>query len=274
MKSNTLPSRQVHPISPAIKNRLLLIASLLLCAPSAHADFGSDLIKQLGTLGNSALTGSQENAPASTSGYAQNNLSQTEIERGLKEALSKGVRTAINQLGRKNGFLDDASVRIPMPGVLGQVEDLLRSAHQEALADEFVNTMNHAAEKAVPVAATVFSNAIKKMTMQDVRGILNGPDDAATQYFRRTSDAELIKRFRPIVAAETQKAGVTAAYKNMMNQAGPLAQMLGGGTDLDGYITEKALDGLFLKVAEEEKAIRTNPVARSTELLKKVFGSN
>lgn len=271
MKSNTLRSTQGQP---AVQNRLILIASLLLCAPAAHADFGSDLIKQLGTLGNSALTESQLNAPAATSGLAQNNLSQTEIGRGLKEALSKGVRTAINQLGRKNGFLDDASVRIPMPGVLGQVEDLLRSAHQEALADEFVNTMNHAAEKAVPIAATVFSNAIKKMSIQDVRGILNGPDDAATQYFRRTSDAELIKRFRPIVTAETQKAGVTAAYKNMMNQAGPLAQMMGGGTDLDGYITQKALDGLFIKIAEEEKAIRTNPVARSTELLKKVFGSN
>ena len=255
----------------------LLLASLLLCAPAAHADFGSDLIKQLGTLGNGALTDSQHstttNAPAATSGLTQGNLSQSEIERGLKEALSKGVRTAINQLGRKNGFLDDASVKIPMPGVLGQVEGLLRSAHQEALADEFVATMNHAAEKAVPVAASVFANAIKKMTMQDVRGILNGPDDAATQYFRKTSDAELIQRFRPIVAAETQKAGVTSAYKAMMNQAGPLAQMLGGGTDLDQYITEKALDGLFLKVAEEEKAIRTNPVARSTELLKKVFGS-
>lgn len=255
----------------------LLLTSLLLCAPAAHADFGSDLIKQLGTLGSGALTESQHattaNAPAPTSGMAQGNLSQSEIERGLKEALSKGVRTAINQLGQKNGFLDDASVKIPMPGVLGQVEGLLRSAHQEALADEFVATMNHAAEKAVPVAASVFANAIQKMTMQDVRGILNGPDDAATQYFRRTSDAELIQRFRPIVAAETQKAGVTSAYKNMMNQAGPLAQMLGGGTDLDGYITEKALDGLFLKVAEEEKAIRTNPVARSTELLKKVFGS-
>lgn len=274
MKSHPVHERKQRLIQPAIKSSLLLVASLLFCAPAAYADFGSDLINQLGTLGNSALTESQQKAPTVASNHAQSNLSQTEIERGLKEALSKGVRGAINQLGQKNGFLDDTSVRIPMPGVLGQVEDILRRAHQEALADEFVDTMNHAAEKAVPVAATVFSNAIKNMTMQDVRGILNGPDDAATQYFRRTSDAELIKRFRPIVAAETQKAGVTAAYKNMMNQAGPLAQMLGGGTDLDGYITEKALDGLFLKVAEEEKAIRTNPMARSTELLKKVFGSN
>lgn len=274
MKSHPVHERKQRLIQPAIKSRLLLVASLLFCAPAAYADFGSDLINQLGTLGNSALKESQQKAPTVASNHAQSNLSQTEIERGLKEALSKGVRGAINQLGQKNGFLDDTSVRIPMPGVLGQVEDILRRAHQEALADEFVDTMNHAAEKAVPVAATVFSNAIKNMTMQDVRGIFNGPDDAATQYFRRTSDAELIKRFRPIVAAETQKAGVTAAYKNMMNQAGPLAQMLGGGTDLDGYITEKALDGLFLKVAEEEKAIRTNPMARSTELLKKVFGSN
>lgn len=273
MKSNTFTSRPPSPISTVFKNRLLLIVSLLLCAPSAHADFGSDLIKQFGTLGGRASTGSQENTQTPTSGYAQSSLSQTEIDRGLKEAISIGVQTAINQLGQKNGFLDDASVRIPMPGALGQVERLLRSAHQGALADEFVDTMNHAAEKAVPVAASVFTNAIKNMSVQDARGILNGPDDAATQYFRRTSDAELIKRFRPIVTAETQKAGVTAAYKNMMKQAGPLAQMLGGNTNLDDYITKKALDGLFLKVAEEEKAIRRNPAARSTEILKQVFGS-
>lgn len=265
-----------HSSKAALTSRLVLMSSLLLCTSVAQADFGSNLIKQLGTLTNNAT---QEQTPSQhsslpASSEAQGELSSNQIDNGLKAALSKGVQTAINQLGKKNGFLDDASVRIPMPGALGQVEGLLRSVHQEALADEFVDSMNHAAEKAVPVAASVFADAIQNMTVQDARTILNGPDDAATQYFRRTSDAELIKRFRPIVAAQTEKTGVTAAYKAMMQQAGPLAQMLGGNTNLDEYITEKALDGLFLKIAEEEKAIRTNPMARSSEILKQVFGSN
>lgn len=256
---------------------LVLFGSLIACS-SARADFSADMLNQLGNLiapptpapTSPSGTRSQGNVYQGT--HAQG-LSQREMDRGLKEALSKGVQTAIRQLGRNGGFLNDPSVRIPMPGALGQVEGLLRSLHQERLADEFVDTMNHAAEQAVPQAASVFSDAIKHMTMHDVEGILRGPDDAATQYFQRTSEAQLLRRFRPIVTDATNKAGVTYAYKNMMDQAGPVARMMGGNTDLDSYITQEALKGLFTKIAEEEKAIRTNPVARSTDLLKKVFGS-
>ncbi len=252
------------------RTALILLSSVLVTS-HAQADFKDDMLKQLGNLG----TGSKASAPASDaqSSTALSGLSQGDMSKGLKEALSKGVKNAISQLGKNNGFLNDASVKIPMPENLAKVEKLLRTLHQDKMADEFVATMNHAAEKAVPEATSVFSDAIKSMTLEDAEGILKGPDDAATQYFRKKSEATLTERFRPIVTAATAKAGVTASYKKMMNKAGSMAQYLGSANDLDGYVTAKALDGLFTKVAAEEKAIRTNPVARTTDLLKKVFGS-
>jgi len=232
----------------------------------AHAGFKDGLLKQLGAGGVSS--GSVTPATAGLSG-----LSQSEMTQGLKEALSKGAKSAIAQLGKDGGFLNDASVKIPMPDSLAKVEKLLRGLHQDKQADQFVATMNHAAEKAMPQAASVFSEAIDSMTLEDAKGILKGPDDAATQYFRKKSAAKLTERFKPIVTAATEQAGVTSAYKKMMNKAGPMARFMGGADDLDGYVTSKALDGLFGKLAIEEKAIRSNPVERTTDLLKKVFGS-
>ena len=200
-------------------------------------------------------------------------LSQTEVANGLKQALSKGVNQAIASLGKEGGFLDNAAVKIPMPPQLHQVESALRAVGQGKMADEFVATMNHAAEQAVPVAAHVFAGAITNMTMDDAKAILTGPDDAATQYFRKTSDKQLYEQFLPIVKEATAKTGVTASYKNLLQQAGPLASLLGRDAgDLDGYVTSKSLDGLFKMVAVEEKQIRENPAARTTDLLKKVFG--
>jgi hypothetical protein len=195
------------------------------------------------------------------------------MDQGIRQALDKGVDVAVSQLGQHGGFLNDAEVRIPLPGPLQQVEGALRTLGQGGLADEFVQTMNHAAEQAVPEATEVFHGAIKRMSLADVRGILEGPNDAATEYLRRSSSEELTTRFRPIVASATNQAGVTGAYKKMIDSAGPMARMAVGDTDLDGYITDKALDGLFLKIAEQEKLIRTDPAARTTDLLKQVFGN-
>jgi Protein of unknown function (DUF4197) len=201
-------------------------------------------------------------------------LTDDEIIRGLKEALSKDTQQAIADLGKGGGYLDNLNVKIPMPENLQKVEQLLRTLKQDKYADEFVATLNHAAEEAVPQAAAVFSDSISRMTLDDARGILKGPDDAATQYFRKTSEAQLREKFLPIVQDATDKAGVTHAYKQLMQKAGPFTQFLGqDSTDLDGYVTGKALDGLFKMIAEEEKRIRENPVARTTDLLKKVFGS-
>lgn len=161
-----------------------------------------------------------------------------------------------------------------MPDSLTWVEKSLRTLGQEQLADEFVASMNHAAEQAVPEAAAIFSDAIQTMTLDDARAILNGPDDAATEYFRTHTESTLTERMLPIVTRTTESTGVTSAYKRMLSSTGGLTSMLSGdATDIDGYVTRQALDGLFSMVAVEEKRIRENPMARSSDLLKKVFGS-
>ncbi len=199
----------------------------------------------------------------------------SEIASGLKEALTKGVRFAIDTLGRENGFLDDVRVRIPLPKSLQKLEKGLRAAGQGKAVDEFVESMNHAAEKAVPVAIDVFADSIKQMTFDDARKILfSGENDAATQFFRRTSEETLRGKFRPIVEKFTGEVGVTQKYKDMIGKGGPFTKMFVGkdATDLDGYVTQKALDGLFFMVAQEEAKIRKDPLGRTTSLLKKVFG--
>lgn len=214
-------------------------------------------------------------------------LTEDQTAKALKEALAKGAERAVKQLGTNGGFLTNLSVKIPMPASLQKVDQTLRTLKQDALADAFVTTMNRAAEQAVPVAATVFGDAIRQMTVADAKAILTGPQDAATQYFRRTSTNALHAKFLPIVKQATDAAGVTAAYKAMLAKAGPTAGLVQGfGTafgknlgldaatlDVDAYVTGKAMDGLFKVVAEEEKRIRENPAARTTDLLKQVFGA-
>lgn len=202
------------------------------------------------------------------------NVSDTEISGGLKEALTKGVRFAVNSLGRQDGFLKNARVKIPLPKNLQRVERGLRIAGQGRTVDEFVTSMNRAAEKAVPVAIDVFVDSIKQMTFDDARQILfSGRDDAATQFFKRTSEEALRGKFRPIVEDLTESVGVTQKYKTMIGKYGFAAQLLGkDATDIDGYVTQKALDGLFLLVADEERKIRKDPIGRTTSLLRKVFG--
>ncbi len=201
-------------------------------------------------------------------------LSNQEVVAGLKEALEQGARQAVGDLGQTNGFLSDPRVRIPMPQGLERVESALRTFKQDRYADEFIVTMNRAAEAAVPEASAILQDAIKQMTVDDAKKILQGPDNAATQYFRRVGEERLIARMRPIVSDATSKTGVTSSYKSMMDKAGFAAQLAGAdNVDIDGYVTDQAVDGLFVLIAEEEKRIRENPLARSTDLLKKVFGS-
>jgi len=214
-------------------------------------------------------------------------LTEDQTAKALKEALAKGAERAVKQLGTNGGFLTNLNVKIPMPASMQKVEQTLRTLKQGALADEFVTTMNRAAEQAVPVAAAVFGDAIRQMTVADAKAILTGPNDAATQYFRRTSTNALHAKFLPIVKQATDAAGVTSAYKAMLAKAGPTAGLVQGfgaafgknlgldaaTLDVDSYVTGKAMDGLFKVVAEEEKRIRENPAARTTDLLKQVFGA-
>jgi hypothetical protein len=199
-------------------------------------------------------------------------LSQEQVASGLKEALAKGVEHAVQTLGKEDGFLNDTQVRIPMPESLQAVEKALRTLRQDRLADEFVATMNHAAEKAVPEAAAVLGDSIQRMTIADAHAILTGTNNAATEYFRRTSETNLFARFYPIVQKATGEVGLTSAYKRLLNRARFASPFLSAETkDIDGYVTQKTLDGLFLKIEEEERRIRENPAARTTELLERVF---
>jgi hypothetical protein len=214
--------------------------------------------------------------PATTpaSAFSLADLSSDQITQGLKEALGKGLKQAVSSLGHPGGFLTNANVKIPMPDKLQTVEKTLRAVGQGQMADQVITTMNQAAEQAVPVAADVFVNAMKNMSVDDAKGILNGAPDAATQYFRRTTQDELTAKFSPIVQDALSKTGATAAYEQLMSKAKSATPFFSSPSfDLNAYVTGKALDGLFKMVADEEKNIRANPVARSTEVLKSVFGS-
>jgi hypothetical protein len=202
------------------------------------------------------------------------NVSNQDINSGLKEALFKGVTGAVDILGRRNGFLDNTRVRIPLPGSLQKTEKNLRALGQGRKVDEFVEAMNHAAEEAVPVAADIFFDSVKQMTFDDARSILfSRQDDAATEFFRRTSENRLRQQFRPIVEDFTEQVGVTQKYKQMVGKYGFLGKIVGqDASDIDAYVTQKALDGLFLLMADEEARIRRDPIGRTTNILRKVFG--
>lgn len=248
------------------KTLLILVAVAAACSVT-----GADILDLL-----KRASGPAQGATAPT---ALTSLSPEQMTSGLKEALAKGVQHAVQNLGKTDGFLKDSAVRIPMPENLQKIEKTLRLLRQDKLADDFVTTMNRAAEQAVPEAAGVLSNSVKQMSITDAKAILTGTNNAATQYFRRTSETNLHARFLPIVQSATEKAGVTSAYKRMTEKAGGGLGALGGSLlgkevpNLDNYVTGKTLDGLFLKIAEQEKSIRENPAARTSDLLQKVFGS-
>jgi hypothetical protein len=253
--------------------KILLTLTILVSVSLMSARAG--LLDMLG-LGKQATNGT-----AAVPGGLASSLSQDQMVQGLKEALGKGVQHAVSSLGHDGGFLTNAAVKIPMPQKLQTVEKTLRALKQDKLADEFVATMNHAAEQAVPEAAGVFGDAVKGMSIADAKAILTGTNNAATQYFRRTTETNLYVKFLPIVKQATSQAGVTSAYKQLMETAGGTSSLgsfgrslLGADSlDVDAYVTNKAMDGLFTMVAQEEKLIRDNPAARTTALLQQVFGA-
>jgi hypothetical protein len=242
----------------------LFLSALLLLSASAQADW-KDLLDKITGKGAEAV--STENAAAALG------LSEEDMVAGLKDALNTATELAVNALGTEGGFVDNPLVHIPLPDELEWIEKSLRKLGKDQLADDFVLTMNQAAEKAVPVALEQFRGAIAAMTLDDARGILKGPDDAATQYFRAHAETRLREEFLPIVQEATDSSGVTSAYKEMTKYASGLGGFLKQqSVDVDAYVTEHTLDGLFTVVAQEEKRIREDPVARSSDLLKKVFG--
>lgn len=200
-------------------------------------------------------------------------LSNKDATGGLKEALTQGAGKAVDTLGKTDGFLGNPKVKIPLPESLRQGEDFMRKLGMGKYADELQTAMNRAAEAAVPEAKTLLVNSIKQMSVQDAKGILTGGDDAATQYFRRTTSGPLAAKFKPIVQKAMAKVKLAEKYDQYAGKAAKLGLVKDEDAHLDNYVTAKALDGLYLMIAEEEKAIRQDPVGAAGNLAKKVFGA-
>ena len=191
---------------------------------------------------------------------------------GLKEALAVSTGNAVVSVSKTDGYLANQAIKILLPDKLQTAANLLGKLGYQKQVDDFVLTMNRAAEKAAPQAKNIFVDAIKQMTFDDAKKILNGGNTSATDYFKSKTSPKVFKAFKPIVSSSMNEAGVTRSYNEMIGKytaAIPFAKS--ESLDLDSYVTNKAMDGLFYMVGEEEKRIRTDPAARVTDLLKNVF---
>lgn len=201
-----------------------------------------------------------------------NNTDEATKASGLKEALSIGTETAVKHVSRTDGYFGNPTIKIPVPDEMKSVTDTLSRIGLRKQVDEFILSMNRGAEKAAPKAIAIFGNAIKEMTIVDAEKILLGGDTAATEYFRAKTRNNLYNEFKPVISASLNEVGATRAFKDIMKKADAVPFLEKAAIDLDHYVTNKALDGLFYMVGQEEKKIRTDPAARVTDLLKTVFG--
>jgi hypothetical protein len=199
--------------------------------------------------------------------------SDSETTHGLKDALVISAGKAVSRLGQEDGFLLNQKVRIPLPNSLERVDGTLRRLGMGHYADDLVTTMNRAAEAAMPEARMLLMDAVNKMTIQDGRDILTGGEDAATRYFRRQTEAGLSVRLLPVVQRATKKVRLADAYNRFAGKGMRLGLIRAGDTNLEQYVTRKALDGLYATIAEEERAIRANPMDQSRKTVRRVFGA-
>lgn len=199
-------------------------------------------------------------------------VSAPDAASGLKAALLKGADAAVSSLGKPGGFMGNERVRIPLPEKLQRTEGIARKLGMGKQIDELVEAMNHAAEAAVVEAKPLLVNSVKNMSFSDARAILGGSEDAATQYFRRTTSAPMAEKFLPIVHTATVKTQLAGKYNQYAGKAAQLGLLDKHDADIDNYVTDKALDAVFLLIADQEKAIRHDPVGTGSALLKKVFG--
>ena len=200
-------------------------------------------------------------------------LSTAEIAAGLKEALQVGINKGADQVSKVDGYLANPRIKIPFPEDVQRVETALRKVGLGNEVDKFVIALNRGAEEAAKEAKPIFVSAIKQMTIQDALGILKGEQDAATQYLKRTTSDQLIAAFMPVVEKALEKTQATKYYTDLATNYNRIPFTQKVDPDLKGYATQKAIDGLFLMIADEEAKIRKDPVARTSDLLKKVFGS-
>jgi hypothetical protein len=213
-----------------------------------------------------------ENTVNTVSG--NNNLSNDDIIKGLKEALNVGTNNSTAKASALDGFYKNNLIRIPFPPEANQVKTTVENLGMKPQVDKFVMTLNRAAEEAAKEAKPIFINAITSITIQDGMSILKGSDDAATQYLKGKTQAQLNAAFSPIVKRAIQKVELTKYWKPILTQYNKVAFVQKVNPDLDKYVTDKALEGLFKLVAEEETKIRKDPAARISEILRKVFGGN
>lgn len=237
-----------------MKKLILIVMMTVFAATLTYAGFLDDLMNKINT-------------------PVEKGLDQSTMISGLKEALSIGTENAVENVSSLDGYLGNQAIKILMPEKMQTVANVLEKFGQQDLVDEFITSMNRAAEKASPLAVPHFASAIKEMSFEDAKSILDGGDTAATDYFKTKTFDNLYGEFKPIIETSMNEVDVTSLYKEIMEKytAVPFAKEV--TPDLDHHVTQKSLDGLFYMVAEEEKKIRTDPAARVTDLLKKVFGN-
>lgn len=199
-------------------------------------------------------------------------LTTAEVSEGLKEALVNGISKGSDMVSQLDGYFKNPEIKIPFPPDVKKVEDKLRQVGMGDQVDRFVMTLNRGAEDAAKEAKPIFITAIKSMTIEDAWAILKGEDNAATEYLRRTTSAQLTEKFKPVIKSSLDKVNATKYYGDLVGTYNKIPLVEKVNPNLDDYATAKAVDGLFVMIAKEEKNIRKDPVARTTELLKKVFG--
>ncbi|MDF2366384.1 DUF4197 domain-containing protein [Sneathiella sp.] len=251
-------------------NKILTVAAIgaaLVLAGTASSQAG--LLDKL----QKTITDTTSSSSGGSGSSGVSDLSTGQIVEGLKEALRVGTETVVGQIGTTDGYNGDPAIHIPLPEKMQQAQSLLKKFGLSGMADELEERLNRGAEAAAPKTKEIIYTAISDMTLEDAQGIYNGPDDAATQYFRKVSTADLTETVRPIIEQSLQDVGAMTAYDNLVSQYKTYPLVPDIKSDLTGHATEMALEGLFYYIAQEEAAIRNDPVKRTTEILTTVFGN-
>ncbi len=256
----------------------VLLFCLLGFSFGAHAfDWGqlnkANLEKVLQKVNTSAVAPAPTTSPGAAPAGGLSTISPQDQVGGLKQALGQGVETAVALLSKENGFLGNDKVKIPLPSNLQRVEGTLRKVGLGKYADQLTVSMNRAAEAAVPEAKSLLVTAVSNMSISDAKNILLGGQDAATQYFRKNTESALSGKFQPIVVNAMHNVGLVQQYDALAAKGAKLGMVDSKNANLESYVTQKALDGLFVMMAEQEKAIRANPLQAASTLVQKVFSA-